>query len=105
MIIPADAVVPYANDNDRFSDRQRLRPVDGSSKLPADLPEQLRQHVEHTVEHDKLAEGNPLREAQYATQERRQNDRRQKTMPVTLDTRLTRSRRKSGQPSPVSIKI
>lgn len=92
MRIPADAVLPYANEIDHFADAQGTRPVDGSSPLPADLP-------------DEPATPRGLREPAGIRPERRKADRRKTSVPVTLDTRLTRSRRKKGQPSPVNIRV
>ena len=106
MRIPDEALLPYPANSSHFAEATGTRPVAGSasltSQLPASLPRarppqaQLPQRDEHIARDQR--EGVP------PAHERRHEDRRQKNVPVTLDTRLTRSRRKSASPE-VNIEI
>ena len=98
MRIPAEILLPYPNEGDRFTDPQGTRPVGDSARLPSDLPEGF-------PKPRQALDAAPERDEQDDNRERRHNDRRQKNMPITLDTRLTRSRRKSASPAPISIEI
>ena len=103
MRIPAEILLPYPNEGDRFTDPQGTRPVGDSARLPSDLPEGFpkpRQPLDASPEHDEQA---ARRQREANNQERRQQDRRKKNMPVTLDTRLVRSRR--GSASSISVEI
>ena len=110
MKIPADLLVPYPNGKDRFTDAQGTRPVTGSATLASDLPEELpkpRQTSEAAPEYDRRA-ARPLGEGESSPApqlERRHDDRRQKNIPTTLDTRLTRARRRSAGSAPINIEI
>ena len=108
MRIPAEALLPYPTGSDRFSAVHGTRPVTGSANLTSDLPgglPQPRQTPEVTPDDDRHAarrqsdgespHDNP--------QERRHDDRRQKNIPTTLDTRLTRSRRQAEASAPIDI--
>ena len=112
MRIPAEALLLYPTDNDRFSETRGTRPVTGSATLASDLPEGLpkpRQTPEAAPEYDRHATYRS-RDGENDTphappQERRHDDRRQKNIPTTLDTRLTRSRRRSAESAPINIEI
>jgi len=105
MRIPAEILSsPYPNESDRFADTHGTRPVNGSARLPSDLPEGFpkpRQTPEASAEHGQQA-ARPD-DGGSNSPERRRQDRRQKNVPTTLDTRLTRSRRSSA--SPINIEI
>ena len=110
MRLPADLLLPYPNGQDRFTGAPGTRPVTGSAPLASDLPEGLpkpRQAAEAVPEHDRRA-ARPLGEGESPPaplSERRHDDRRQKNVPTTLDTRLTRSRRRSAESAPINIEI
>jgi hypothetical protein len=100
MRIPAEALLPYPADSGRFAETPGTRPISGSANLTGQLPESL-PRAQQTPTHKESSghrehargEGEPPR------QERRHDDRRQKSVPVTLDTRLTRPRRRSTDPT------
>ena len=112
MRIPADALLPYPTDGDRFFEARGTRPVAGSAGLASDLPAGLakpRKTHEAAPEYDKDAahrsRNGESDTPQAPPQERRHEDRRQKNVPTTLDTRLTQARRRSAEPAPISIEI
>lgn len=99
MKIPAEAL--NANENDRFAQAQGTRPVDVAARLASDLPEGFptsRKILDLPPEGDK-----PAARRSGNNPERRQQDRRQRSIPITLDTRLARSRRKSESQISVAI--
>ena len=112
MRIPTDLLEPYPNGKDRFAGTPGTRPVAGSAPLASDLPEGLpkpRQTPEAAPEYDSDA-AYRSRDGENDTphappQERRHDDRRQKNVPTTLDTRLTQARRRSTEPAPINIEI
>ena len=108
MRIPAEALLFYPTGSDRFSAVHGTRPVTGSANLTSDLPGGLpkpRQtpaappdddgHAARRQGDEETPRDNP--------QERRHDDRRQQNIPTTLDTRLTRSRRKSEASAPIDL--
>ena len=106
MRIPAEALLPYPADSGRFADAPGTRPVPSSATLTGQLPESLphsRQTPLPLPERDESA-ARSERESEPPQQERRHEDRRHHNVPVTLDTRLTRPRRKAASPE-INIEI
>lgn len=106
MRIPAEALLPYPADGSHFAEAAGTRPVHGSASLAGQLPENLpraRPPLAPAPQRDEPA-AREQRADEPPQQERRHEDRRQRNIPVTLDTRLTRSRRKSSSPE-VNIEI
>jgi len=69
----------------------------------------LEENIER-LEQDQNGQGKPVRSgdqrgAQMAGSERRQEQRRKEKLPVLLDTRLSRSRRKSVRDSAIDFEI
>ena len=106
MRIPAEALLPYPADSGRFAEAPGTRPVPSSANLTGQLPESLprtRQTPLPLPERDESA-ARSEREGEPPQQERRHEDRRHHNVPVTLDTRLTRHRRKAESPE-INIEI
>lgn len=112
--IPTEVLLPYLSesDNKTLSEDKGAQPVDSSAKLRATLSNSLskqRRALEETlkrVEQGQNGQGNHARSGtQKAGQERRQEQRRKEKLPVLLDTRLSRSRRKSARDSAIDCKI
>jgi hypothetical protein len=106
MRIPTEALLPYPADSGRFAEAPGTRPVPSSANLTGQLPESLprtRQTPLPLPERDESA-ARSEREGEPPQQERRHEDRRYHSAPVTLDTRLTRSRRKPKSPE-INIEI
>jgi len=98
MRIPAEALGPYLSDSERFAEGQKPRPVNELSGLHADLPESLPEYEPNvgTPSAPTQDERRHGRGRDSADPERRQgDDRREKNLPITLDTRTTRGRRQS----------
>ena len=104
MRVPAEVLLRYTNESDRFAEAHGTRPVNGSARLESDLPEGFPtpRPPEASPGHNRYATLSQRDEKKDAP-ERRQGERRQKNMPVTLDTRMTRSRRQSA--SPINVEI
>lgn len=118
MRIPSEALLPYLSEseNKTSSEDKGAQPVDSSARLRATLSNSLskQMHVlEETierVEQDQNGQGHHARGGDrhgthQAGMERRQEQRRKEKLPVLLDTRLTRSRRKSVRDSAIDCKI
>ena len=109
MRIPDEALLPYPANSSHFVEAPGTRPVAGSAHLTGQLPESLPRArppqalLPERDEHDEHI-ARDQHEGAPPAQERRHEDRRQKNVPVTLNTRLTRSRRKSASPE-VNIEI
>ncbi|MBL8414540.1 MAG: hypothetical protein JNM42_08900 [Propionivibrio sp.] len=112
--IPTEVLLPYLSesDNKTLSEDKGAQPVDSSAKLRATLSNSLskqRHALEETlkrVEQGKNGQENHTRSgAQKAGAERRQEQRRKEKLPVLLDTRLSRSRRKSARDPAIDCKI
>lgn len=117
MRIPTE-VLPnlYENDSKTFSEDKGAQPVDSSARLRATLTNsssRQKQTLEESIQsvkqgqngHGKPARGGDQRGAQRAGPERRQEERRKVKLPVLLDTRLSRSRRKSTLDSAIDCEI
>jgi len=118
MRIPPEVLLPnlYESDNKTLSEDKGAQPVDSSARLRATLSNSLskqRHAQEETIELVKKGQngrGKPARSgdqrgAQKAGPERRQGERRKEKLPVLLDTRVSRSRRKSARDSAIDFKI
>ena len=106
MRIPEEALPPYPANGSRLAEAQGTRPVSGSAHLTGQLPESLPQARPTPLplpERDASA-ARSERESEPPQQERRHEDRRHHNVPVTLDTRLTRPRRKAASPE-INIEI
>lgn len=112
MRIPEEALPPYPANGSHFAEASGTRPVSGSASLTGQLPESLpharptplsRPKSEARDEHDE-GDARDQRPEQAPPQDRRHAERRQKNVPVTLDTRLTPSRRRSASPT-VNVEI
>lgn len=111
MRIPEEALPPYPANGSRLAEATGTRPVSGSANLTGQLPESL-PHARPTPlprpasearEHDE-GDARDQRPEQAPRQDRRHEERRQKNVPVTLDTRLARSRRRSASPT-INIEV
>ena len=106
MRIPDEATLPFRSERDRSATDRGTRPVSGSPSLASELPERFprpRPALATPPERDESTARDP-RESEPPQQERRHEDRRHQNVPVTLDTRLTRSRRKPAAPA-IDIEI
>lgn len=118
MRIPSEALLPYLSESDNkiSAEDKGAQPVDSSARLRATLSNSLskqRHAQEETierVEQDQHGQETHVRSGglqgeQKADSERRQEQRRKEKLPVLLDTRLSRSRRKSVRNSAIDCKI
>jgi hypothetical protein len=118
MRIPGEVLLPYLSesDNKTLSEDKGAQPVDSSARLRATLSNSLskqRPALEETIERleqGQNGQGKPVRSgdqrgAQKAGSERRQEQRRKEQLPVLLDTRVSRSRRKSVRDSAIDCEI
>jgi hypothetical protein len=118
MRIPSEVLLPYLSESDNrtFSEDKGAQPVDSSASMRATLSNPsskqkraLKETIER-LEQGQNGQGNPARNsdrpaAPKGGTERRQEQRRKEKLPVLLDTRLSRSRRKSAQDSAIDCKI
>ena len=118
MRIPPEVLLPnlYESDNKTLSEDKGAQPVDSSARLRATLSNSLSKQkhaINETIERVKQGQngqGKPARSgdqrgSQKAGPERRQEQRRKEKLPVLLDTRVSRSRRKSVRDSAIDYKI
>lgn len=118
MRIPTDVIFPNLNesDNKTLSEEKGAQPVDSSASLRATLSNSLSKEkhaLEETIKRVKPGQngqGNPARSGDQRAaprigSERRKGERRKEKLPVLLDTRISRSRRKSSRDSPIDFKI
>lgn len=118
MRIPPEVLLPNFNesDNKTSSEDKGAQPVDGSARLRATLSNSLskqKQALEETIERvrqgqngqGKTDRSGDQRATQRAGSERRQGERRKEKLPVLLDTRLSRRRRKSARDSTIDCEI
>jgi hypothetical protein len=118
MRIPPEALLPNFNesDNKTLSEDKGAQPVDSSARLRATLSNSLSKQkhaLEETIQRvrqgqngqGKPASSGDQRGAQRAGSERRHGERRKEKLPVLIDTRLSRSRRKSVRDSAIDCKI
>jgi hypothetical protein len=117
MIIPADALPLFLNENERrtFTESNGPEPVDSSASLRGALSSTLKKRGQALEEDWAYAEENSRQSAQERNRRRksdqlhdeksRQDDRRKANHPVLLDTRMTRNRRQSAKNLGVNIKI
>ena len=106
MRIPDDATWLFPSERDRSAKDRGTRPVSESPSLASEFPERFprpRPALTTSPERDESAARDP-RESEPQQQERRHEDRRHQNVPVTLDTRLTRPRRKAASPE-INIEI
>ncbi|MBK7423097.1 MAG: hypothetical protein IPJ48_08375 [Propionivibrio sp.] len=117
MRIPPEVLLPnlYESDNKTLSEDKGAQPVDSSARLRATLSNSLSKQ-KHALEkplsassRGRTAKGNLLAAAINVVpkrqRERRQEQRRKEKLPVLLDTRVSRSRRKSVRDSAIDCKI
>ena len=107
MRIPDDATLPFPSKRDRSAKDRGTRPVSGSPSLANEFPERFprpRQTLTAPPERDESAARSEREGGNDAQPERRHEDRRHHNVPVTLDTRLTRPRRKPASPE-INIEI
>lgn len=121
MKIPTPALSFYLSENENraFAETNKTTPVDGSAKLRSSLSDYLPErwwifadNSGSTVESAEHAEaGQPRRgsqrqrDEQAGGTERRKEQRRKITLPVVLDTRLTRCRRAGTRFSAINFAI
>jgi len=112
MKIPVEVLLPHFNESDRLAEGQGPKPVDSLSGLRADLPDSFptpmqafADKIKRLEQVQKRRHNSGQHKPENGFHERRHEERREKNIPVTLDTRLTRSRRKSACASMISIKI
>ena len=101
MRIPEEALPPYPANGSRLAEAQGTRPVSGSAHLTGQLPESLQQArpTPHPLPERDASAARSEREGEPPQQDRRHEDRRHHNVPVTLDTRVTRPRRRSTDPA------
>lgn len=114
--IPAEVLSPYLTESDsKTSETKKAEPVDGAAKLRAALSETFPDQRQAVDGEEQSAGNNAERSGQIIyrrrkndqrnIQERRQEERRQQNLPILLDTRLTRCRRKMERHSVINLKI
>ena len=118
MRIPSEVLLPNLSEGDSktLSEEKGAQPVDSSARLRATLSNSLSKQkhaLEESIKRVKQGQngqGNSARSAdrhgvQKAGPERRQEQRRKEKLPVLLDPRVSRSRRKSVRDSAIDCKI
>jgi hypothetical protein len=104
MRIPENALRRYRKleESDIFFEGRGPWPVEALNGLSANLSEASRRPGQGL---ENSSTQTPEREEGNGAKDRRHGERRKTNTPSTLDTRVTRNRRKSAWSSPLSIKI
>jgi hypothetical protein len=111
--IPTEPLPQYRrrNETKAFAEEDRPEPVDSSAGIDAALSGTLAEREKPVREDgadarrlDRRA-GEPGQMPPNVVDERRREERRKENLPVLLDTRLTRCRRKSSRKSAIDVAI
>lgn len=107
MRIPAESVPPYLGESDlkTFAEGKRPEPIDGSAKLRGTLSNAMPKRQRDFGKDIAPDEEEPKNRRKSVGEDRRRDDRRKQDLPVFLDTRTTKSRRKPAQYSKINLKI
>lgn len=116
MRIPNDALPLSRWENESKTpadaEERNTKPVRGAASVRSALSDLLPGHRRADKKDEDLAEetlAKNIKRRLFRTQpdnpERRQDDRRKSNQPILLDTRATRSRRKSARTPTISFKI
>lgn len=113
MRIPNEALPLYRRENESKTpadaEEKSAKPVNGATRISSSLPDLLPgQRRADNKDDDLTEEGlakNHKRHLHRPNPERRQEDRRKASQPILLDTRATRSRRKSARTPTINFKI
>jgi hypothetical protein len=115
MRIPNEALPLYRRENESKTpadaEEKNAKPVSGAARIRSALSNLL-PGQQQTAREDDLDEGDPGQNSsrrgnrdQPDNPERRHEERRKANQPTLLDTRATRSRRKSARTPTINFKI
>jgi len=116
MRIPNDALPLYRHENESKTpadaEEKSAKPVNGATRIRSSLPDLLpgqrrAENKEDDLTEEGLARNHKRRfyRPKLDDLERRLDERRKASQPILLDTRATRSRRKSTRTPTINFKI
>ena len=116
MRIPNEALPLYRRENESKTpadaEEKNAKPVSGAARIRSALSNLLPGQRRADKKDEDLAEEilgqnykRRINRAQPDTPERRQEERRKASQPILLDTRATRSRRRSARTPTINFKI